>query len=382
MSTLAPTNTLTALNVPKAATVPTLEQPGIQPMQAVGAPPASPTSNPQVTPPAVIPPPPPPTTQPPIPGGQQFGAGSNLLSTQINPSAPTASAPNTNFGTGAVTAGPAFNPTDSDRFANYSGRLDGAVNELTTGPNRTAMAMTALQDFDTAGQPQLEAGYRRVGQLASKFGRIGSGMTTNDLTGLSATYQRDRGLMARGLARDVAEGDINDRFRRVDSLNGLRLGEEGIQSNRRGEMRTDRGYNTGVDQWNQGALFDRQRAGNDYTSDYEDRLYNQNRAGANDLRGERDYQTNRSDKAQEDQIRQRTMEESLLNSSFGRASDRLNAGSSGNPAGAYESFANRMGSDASDLMGAGAGLLTQGSTKRPEIDYEQLIQALLSQRGG
>ncbi len=366
--------TLTAPDPTKPAVppAPTLQQPGIQPMTSVAQPPASPATNPQVTPPAVIPPPPAP----------QFGAGSNLLSTQINPSAPTATAPNTNFGTGAVQAGPSFNPTDSDRFANYSGKLDGAVNELSSGPNRTQMAMTALQDFDTAGQPQLEAGYRRVGQQAAKFGRIGSGMTTNDLTGLSATYQRDRGLMARGLARDVAEGDINDRFRRVDSLSGLRGQEEGIQSNRRGEMRTDRGYNTGVDQWNQGALFDRQRAGNDYTSDYEDRLYGQRRTGENDLRGERDYQTNRSDKALEDSIRQRTMEESLLNSSFGRASDRLSAGSSGNPAGAYENFANRMGSDASDLMGAGAGLLTQGSTKRPEIDYEQLIQALLSQRGG
>jgi hypothetical protein len=353
-----------------------LNQPQVNTTQV--KPPATPTVTPQIPPP---PAPVPTSSAPPTANTTQISPTNNLLSTQVNPGAPTATAPNTNFGTGAVTAGPAYNPTDSDRFANYSSKLDGSVNELTTGPNRTQMAMTALQDFDTAGQPQLEEGYRRVGQRAAALGRLGAGMTTNDLTGLSATYQRDRGLMARGLARDVAEGDINDRFRRVDALSGLRGQEEGIQSSRRGEQRTDRGYQTGVDQYNQGALFDRQRSANDYTGDYEDRLFGQRRSAENDLRGERDYQTERSDRAQEDQIRQRAMEEALLDSSFDRSDRRLAVGSQGSPSDAYERNAAGMSDEAGQLIASGADLFGQRAANQPVsqaggLDIESLIKLL------
>lgn len=344
-----------------------------------------------------------PTTAPPAPPlPNTYSASNNLISSQINPSPTTATPPNTNFGSGAVTAGPTINPniqsqgdpSSDSNFQNYTSGYNNALNNISNGPNRTQMALTALQDFDTAGQPQLEAGYRRVGQKAAALGRLGAGMTTNDLTGLSATYQRDRSLAARGLARDVAEGDINDRFRTADLYGNARGQQYGFGQDQRnyltdlasgnyGRANNERNYTTGVDQYNQGAAFDRQRASNDYQSQYADQLFGQNRANANDLRGERDFQTGRSDKAQQDAINQKMMEDALLNSSFGRASSRLNAGSAGNPSGAYQDAANQMSGDASQLMAAGGGLLTQGNTRQPaQPDYSSLIQQLLGLQGG
>lgn len=373
----APTTEQKPKVAPTPAPIPGMTPYTGQPANAAMQPPAAPTPSP------IVPPPPAPAPTSSAPAGvptSPMGAGNNLLSTQINPGAPTATPPTTNFGSGAITAGAPVNPADSARMADYSSKLDGSVNELTTGPNRTALAQQALRDFDIEGLPQLEQGYRRVGQRAAALGRLGAGMTTNDLTGLSATYQRDRGLMARGLARDVAEGDINDRFRRVDALSGLRGQEEGIQSGRRGEMRQDRGYQTDVDRFNSDALFDRQRAGNDYSADYQDRLYGQERGLRDELRGERGYQTDRSDKALEDSIRQRVLEESLLDSGFGRAQDRLSAGSYGSPSDAYERSADALSADAGALMGDGAELLTRRSAGKPSpipgLDMEAFYKLL------
>lgn len=354
--------------------VPGMEAIQPNPVNQVQAPTTAPVGTPQVAPPMPPPPPAPTSTAPSSVPTAPVSATNNLLSTQINPSAPTATAPKTtDFGTGAITA--QANPQDSARFQSYSGGLDNALNQLSSGPDRTALAMQKLQDFDTAGQPELEAGFRRVGQVAAKFGRLGSGMTTNDLTGLQGTYDRNKMLLKNELARSVAEGDINDRFRRADAFGQARGQEYGFGQD-------NRDYLTGINQYNQGALFDRQRAGNDAQSGYEDRLFNQQRAGENDLRGERDYQTNRSDKALEDSIRQRMLEDSLLNSSFGRSQDRLSAGSYGSPAGAYQDFAGQLSGDAGDLMGAGAGLITGANTKQPQIDYGALIQQILGMGGG
>lgn len=347
-----------------APPVPGMVNPQVPPVNSMTPPTSGPAPTPQITPP-----PAPTSSAPAGVTSAPISTGSNLLSTQINPTAPTATAPKTtDFGTGAISQ--QANPQDSTRFQNYSGGLDNAMNQLTTGPDRTALALQKLQDFDTAGQPELEAGFRRVGQAASKFGRLGSGMTTNDLTGLQGTYDRNKMLLKNDLARSVAEGDINDRFRRADAFGQARGQEYGFGQDQRN-------YATGVDQYNQGALFDRQRAGNDYQSNYEDRLFGQQRTGANDLRGERDYQTNRSDKALEDSIRQRMLEDSLLNSSFGRSQDRLSAGNAGNPAGAYSDFAGQLSGDAGDLMGAGAGLISGANTKQPAgLDMETLRQIL------
>lgn len=340
---------------------------GIQPMSTLQAGTTPPPVN--IDPMTVAPPvPPAPTSSAPANANtSSFGADTNLLSTQINGPAPTATKPLTDFGTGAITAG--ASPLSDPQMQKYTSGLDSALSNLSNGPNRTQLAMQTLKDFDTAGQPELDAGFRKVGQQAAKFGRLGAGMTTNDLTGLQGTYDRNKMLLKNQLASSVAEGDINDRFRLADTYSNARGQQYGFGN-------TDRGYNTGVDQYNQGAAFDRARATNDANANYEDRLFNQQGANANNLQNERAYQTDRSDKAMQDAIQQKTLEDALLNSSFGRATSRLSAGEAGSPADAYQQGAAQLSGDAGQLMGAGAGLIQGANTKSPGIDMATLQQLL------
>jgi hypothetical protein len=119
----------------------------------------------------------PPTSASTAPSGSStssFGPGNDLLSTQINPN--------------------------------------------TGGPNRTQIATNQLASWDAENAPQLAAQERTVGQNAAKFGRIGAGMTTNDLTGAQATYDRNRMTFANQLAGDLANGTISDQQNANDQL--------------------------------------------------------------------------------------------------------------------------------------------------------------------
>jgi len=86
--------------------------------------------------------------------------------------------------------------------------------------DRIALSKQRLADFDTESAPGLEERYRGVGQRAATLGRIGSGMTTNDLTGLSATHDETDYSRATAFA-DEARGERGYK----DSL-----GREGLAS--------------------------------------------------------------------------------------------------------------------------------------------------------
>lgn len=144
------------------------------------------------------------------------------------------------------------NPATSQRFDTLSGQQDSAVSSLTTGPNRTALARNTLADFNENSALARTQGIRDIGKAAAKFGRIGAGMTTNDLTGLEGTLDRQRRQQENQLAASVAEGDINDRFRTVSTMSGLRDQEDSFGRMDRGELRGERDYATGVDERNYG----------------------------------------------------------------------------------------------------------------------------------
>lgn len=242
--------------------------PGVSPMATGGRPAGAPRmsapigrtadANPSqvnIAPPAPAPvsavAPPPPSSAPPGAPVSSFGPGNDLLSTQINPN--------------------------------------------TGGPNRTELAQKSIADWDAQNAPRLAAQTRGIGQQAAKFGRIGAGMTTNDLTGAEATYNRDRMSFSNALASGLADDTIGD-----------------------------------------------QRADN------------------NELRTERDYQTGRSDKAISDAERQRLVEEDLLNSQFGRALSRTNAGYRDSPVDTLGGFSGALGEQAAGGIGAGTDLLRGG----------------------
>lgn len=151
----------------------------------------------------------------------------------------------------SVAGGPSVDPMESSRTARYGTAQDQALEGL-NGPNRTDLAMKTLADFDAQADVARQGQFRKVGQTAAKFGRIGMGDVNAELGSIEGDFQRDRLQKQNELAASVAEGDIGDRFRRVDATAGLRGMESGIDAGMRGERRTEREYGTGLDERNVG----------------------------------------------------------------------------------------------------------------------------------
>jgi hypothetical protein len=244
------------------------------------------------------------------------------------------------LGTGAVAGGPDVNATDGGR---YLEEQDAALKGL-AGPSRTELAKQALADFDKQGEKGLAQRFRTVGQNAAKFGRIGAGMTTNELGDIQSNYERDRLTKQNELARDVSEGDIADRFRRVDATSGLRRGESGIESGIRGEQRTERGYNTDLAIGNEDRAFDRSRSAIDYSGrdatqdindrydranqagSLEDRIFGQGQSNRGEFRAERGRQDSLARQSIDDRVRQRELETSDRRERLSRAIALMQAG--------------------------------------------------------
>lgn len=79
-------------------------------------------------------------------------------------------------------------------------------------PDRTALAQQALATLEADLQPGFEASQRQVGQNAAKFGRIGAGLTTNELTDLALARQRTLDSEAAKLATNAAGQSLDDRL--------------------------------------------------------------------------------------------------------------------------------------------------------------------------
>jgi hypothetical protein len=96
-----------------------------------------------------------------------------------------------------------------------------------TAPDRAAMAKTLLADFDKSTADAQREDYRAVGQHAASLGRLGMGQTAQDVQEVGRKHLTDRATLAAKLAYDTSGQSIDDaRYNR-------------------GEMRTERGYQTG-----------------------------------------------------------------------------------------------------------------------------------------
>lgn len=244
------------------------------------------------------------------------------------------------FGDGAVEAGEGVDPTGSNR---YLSEQDAALKGL-AGPSRTDLAKQALKDFEAQGQKALEGRFRKVGQTAAKFGRIGMGDVNAELGSIAGDFERDRLSKMNELARSVSEGDIGDRFRRVDATSGLRRGESGIESGLRSEARTERDYTTGVNERNVDRSFDRARSAIDYSGrdadrdiqdrydqygaagSLEDRLFNQGRTNRDEFRSERARQDDVAQRSLDNRIRERSLGNAEREQRLSRALALMQAG--------------------------------------------------------
>lgn len=207
---------------------------------------------------------------------------------------------------------------EGDRASAYAAAQDSALEGL-SGPSRTELAKQALADFEAQGEKALQGRFRKVGQESAKFGRLGMGAVNAELGSIQGDFERDRLQKMNELASSVAEGDIGDRFRRVDATSGLRRGEAGIDAGLRDEN------------------FSRERSALDYAgrdadrdiSDrynqfgaagtLEDRLFREGQSNRDEFRAERGRQDEVEQRSLDNRIRERALSNSEREQRLSRA---------------------------------------------------------------
>lgn len=158
-----------------------------------------------------------------------FSGGNRMVPPSLSPAGPHMPAPQTTPPAPVPSAIPNTPgaPTPISHFGPGNDLLSSQINPGMSGVNRTQLAQNQLKSWDEQDAPRLAGEMRLVGQNAAKFGRIGAGMTTNDLTGLEATHARNRNEVAANLASGLASDTVNDARSNND------------------ELRTERDYQTG-----------------------------------------------------------------------------------------------------------------------------------------
>ena len=358
---------------------------------------------------------------------QQFGPGSNLIGTQFNPDpssrlqgiqgqVDTARNAVAGFQPGqfqGIAAGTGGGLTQARRNVNqatvgpfgdigagqFGSQGDTAaaragisqdLGALRGGPSRSQLAADTFDLIQQRGAPQFQRELRGVGQKAASLGRIGAGVTTNELTDVFSQRQRDLDLTKRGLSLEAAGLERGDLLNTLGASQGVAgqlfgqdIGEAGFQQGLRGEERGERGFfagqagdeaqralqRAGMFAGIQGQEFGqeqglRQEARGERGAEQDFNLRNlgaqqnvfgqlrgaegqqfgQEQSQRNELRGERGFQEGLDRRAVQERVQQRALEEALLQGQFGRDfdRDRLRA-QIGFGGGAQANFGNQAG---------------------------------------
>lgn len=272
----------------------------------------------------------------------------------------------TDFGPGNDLRGTQINPVDNERLSTLQGQTDMARRRLTdfqqpgfegvdaggtyqggpeaqrarqlsaqnleslnSSPNRADVARQRLSDF--VGEQDIDYARRSqdVGRQAAALGRIGSGMTADDIVRLGRDREGNIVREQRRLASESADQELGDRLDRLDATNrsgstfrGEDLDTAGFNQGLRGERRGERSARQDYAQRG----FENNRATFGDLASQEGQLFGQGTSRRNELRGERDYQNQQARTSIDDRIRQRMMEEELTNSSFNRDLSRSRLG--------------------------------------------------------
>lgn len=204
---------------------------------------------------------PPPTTDPTAPGGipnqppppPGGGGGSNPGGIPHQPPPP-------NTPGGPPPGGPppttdpndlthqTFVPGGDPNLRHIQNGTNSAYGNLDNGQTRYQAALDTMKHLDSNLNDQFKLGSRDIGQTAAAMGRMGSGMVTTDLGNLDERLQLQRQNALRDLSAQTTEGDINDRYRKLQSSQDLedQRFQQGLSN--RGEYRTERGYQSGQGQ--------------------------------------------------------------------------------------------------------------------------------------
>ena len=246
------------------------------------------------------------------------------------------------------------------------------LESLAGTPSRQELAEQSLQNFIRSTEPEYQRRQQDVGRQAAALGRVGSGMTGDDVQRLGRSREAEIVQQARELATETAGQELGDREARLRAASGVAgqfrgedIGEAGFTQGLRGEARGERGEETdygfrGADlglrrgqylsdlgergfereaglreeargERGQRLGYQQQRFGNRRAlagdlGQEEDVQFGRESARRGELRGERGYQAETAQRAQQNRINQRMLEEDLLDRSFGRAATRAQIG--------------------------------------------------------
>lgn len=198
---------------------------------------------PNIAPPApALPRPPAPNIAPPAPTLDQPRPGPG----EPNPK-PTGDFV-TDFGPGDDLRYSQINPLATARLRQLQGGVDTAASKLATGPDLTAAAQDKLRLLEEQSRPAFEKALQQVGQRASALGRLGAGMTTSELGDVTVSRERSLSDARRQLASDLAFAQGGESRANLASLSGLEGQQYGQEAGQRGEVRSERGYQSATAQ--------------------------------------------------------------------------------------------------------------------------------------
>jgi hypothetical protein len=216
----------------------------------------------------------------------------------------------------------------------YSNYLNDVVKG---GTDRGRLAADSFQLIQDEQAPRRAMGFQDVGRRAAALGRVGAGMTTNDLTGLEQDYTRQDNLTKRDLALRAAGDTLQDRLGIAGALQGgfntlfgadrdsadfgMRAGSAAASAaaNKAGLLGSLAGqkYGMGSDLRNEA------RGERGTRRNFELDEFDRGSRLRDELRGERGYQTDAAQQGIENAIRQRALEEQLLGNEVGRDRDEM-----------------------------------------------------------
>lgn len=177
---------------------------------------------------------------PPPPSGLAITPGAQP---NIGPTAPPpVGGPLQDFGPGNDLRSTQVNPYTGERLSGIQSGTDVLFRALQNGPNLTD---AAKQAFDVLGQQTAERrklGIQDIGRNAARLGRLGSGMVTTDLGNLEDTLQQHENQARQQLASQVAFSQGNEARANLGAAQGLENQIYGQGVGARNEVRGERDY--------------------------------------------------------------------------------------------------------------------------------------------
>jgi len=193
------------------------------------------------------------------------------------------------------------------------------------GPDRTQLAQEAYDIFRQQSEPQYQQDLRGVGQKAAAWGRIGAGMTTNDLTGVLGQREQQQNLLKRSLINDAAGQTLADRLASLgatQSASGALEGQDFARQNAAANLSLNKAGQYG--QLGQGQ-YQAELANTNLGLSRAQALqgmgqdeFGRQKTNYNQKAAERDYQNNLAQRALENRLRQQQQEQAQAEAEWQR----------------------------------------------------------------